>query len=1018
MPDPAPDPSPTSPPLLERVACAIYPPLAEFEITAWLTDEPAPFSARKSGLEKSLRVGDAWAEKLFACAWFRFRVKVPNGQPRSIPLVARIDLNGEACIVDDAGTPLRGLTCVHSIFDRSLGTPAKTVFRLPDDFVREGFCEFWADAGLNDLFGSVSRQGRIDFAELCSCREDLRALYYDLEIVTDLQRLLPPGDPSRFAIATVLAEVDAALRTLDPTAVAAAREKLQPLLRSGSSPSSLQVSAIGHAHLDLAWLWPIRETIRKGARTFATALYNLERYPNYIFGMSQPQLFAWMQSHYPALYKKVEAAVRAGRIELLGSMWVEPDCNLPSGESLVRQVLHGARYFQSEFGHDPRFCWQPDVFGYNAQLPQILKKTGHDFFMTQKLSWNLVNKFPHHSFVWEGLDGSTVLAHMLPEETYNGPASPRSLDKIARNYAQRDVSQHALMAYGIGDGGGGPDGEHLERLNRTHALAHLPSARPRRVADFFTAWSKDAAKFPRWQGELYLERHQGTFTTQALAKKFNRQAEILLRDVELALVLCTQVTTPPDFRGRLDEIWKEILLYQFHDILPGSSIKRVYDEAYPRYQALLTELETMASGLWRSVASHVATSAEYLVFNSLPGPRTEWLKVDGQWRCVRVPGLGWAPLQPATSNEPVPASVAATAHLVENELLAIRFAESGAIASIRSKQNGREFAAAGEHLNVFSVYRDQGDAWDFPADYQATLLAGLKLASAIPFREGPRAGVTQRWHFRASTIVQRISLCAGSAHLEFETEINWQEPETMLRVRFPVAVESETARFEIPYGSVRRSTRDVSSWDRAQFEVPAHQWVDLSEPTHGVALLNDCKYGFRIKGNAIDMNLVRSVPHPGTPLINKDDRSDQARAIHYTDQGLHRFRYALWPHAGPNTEGDLTEAARRFNMPLRVVPRQTAVNPTLRESGSAIVVDSNSIDLAAVKPAEVGPGYALRLVNVESREVGVSIRLHTIPRRAFESDLRENQQRVLCIQPDGSLHLEFGPFEVKTILLC
>jgi alpha-mannosidase len=1005
--------------LTNRVVHAIYPPIGTFEITAWTTPEPVPFSRRTSGKEKTLRAGERWAEQLFDCAWFRFRATVPSDHSASPALlVARIDINGEACIVDSQGTPLRGLTCVHSVFDRSLGTPGKTIFKVPPEFVHHGVCELWADAGLNDLFGSVPRQGRIEFAQLCLCREDLRALHYDLEVITELHQLLPADDALAVEIAVTLAEVDAALIQLTPDMVRSARRTIEPLLRHGADASALQVSAIGHAHLDLAWLWPIRETIRKGARTFATALYNLDQYPEYVFGMSQPQLFAWMQAHYPALYGKIKSAVHSGRIELLGSMWVEPDCNLPSGESLVRQILHGAAYFQAEFGYDPRFCWQPDVFGYNAQLPQILKKSGHDFFMTQKLSWNLVNKFPHHSFVWEGLDGSTVLAHMLPEETYNGPAAPRSLAKIACNYAQRDGSRHALMVYGIGDGGGGPDAEHLERLRRERSLASLPSARPRRADDFFADWAQDAANFPRWRGELYLERHQGTFTTQALAKKYNRQAEISLREVELALVLCTQFDAEAGLaQGHLDGIWKEILLYQFHDILPGSSIKRVYDEAYPRYRALLAELEAMASGLWTSLAARIATSADYVVFNSLPGLRSEWLNIGGRWCFVNIPGAGWAPVAARKDLDPLPSNVSFSANVLENDRLSVRFSDAGEIISIQSKGSGREFVPAGEALNLFSVYDDKGDAWDFPPDYRATPSRPLTLISATPFRDGPRAGVIQLRKLGASTLQQRISLCAGSAQLEFETEVYWQEAETMLRVRFPVEVESDTARFEVPYGSVQRSTRDVSSWEKAQIEVPAHQWVDLSASSHGVALLNDCKYGFRVKGGSIEMNVLRSVPHPGTPLINKDDHSDRARATHYTDQGAHSFRYAIWPHEGFATEGDLTAAARRFNIPLRVVQRPASHHPTLPESVSVIHLDSTAIDLAAVKPAERGSGYVLRLANVENRAITASIRPQIVPNSALLCDLREIEQASLSLRPDGSFDLRFTPFEVKTVWL-
>lgn len=1006
-------PAPSHAALLARISAAVYPAVADLAITAWRTPEPVPYAQRTRGEQIELQAGTRWADRLFDCAWMRFRGTIPSHSTR--PLALRIDVNGELCLVDSHGTPVRGLTCVHSVFDRSLGTPAKTIYRLPPALARPGEFEIWADAGFNDLFGSAQGEGRIAFAQLVECRDDVRALLYDVEVVSELSTVLPPEEPLAQAMATALQQIEAELEEFSAENVVAAREHLATFLRAESTESRLRVSAIGHAHLDLAWLWPIRETIRKGARTFATALYNARQYPEYSFGVSQPQLFAWMHEHHPALFAEIKAAVASHRIELLGTMWVEPDCNLPSGESLVRQILHGERYFREEFGHVPRFCWQPDVFGYNAQLPQILKKSGHEFFMTQKLSWNLVNKFPHHSFVWEGIDGSSVLAHMLPEETYNGPAAPRSLAKIAGNYAQRDVSDQALMVYGIGDGGGGPDAEHLERLRRERSLAGLPSVQLRPVAEFFERWAVDAAKFPRWKGELYLERHQGTFTTQAAVKKFNRQAEILLREVELASVLCQQLPTKPTIAARLDAIWKEVLLYQFHDILPGSSIKRVYDEVAPRYRALLRELEEIAATLWASLAEQITSVSGSIAFNPLPWPRTEWLKVQDQWHHVQVPSVGWTSLAPSAATG-IP-TCTSTKDRLENDQLRVVFTPDGLIASIQRKASGREFVAQGEVANALCVYVDKGDAWDFPSDYREQPTRTPSLVSSTPFQDGPKAGVIQRWRCGNSTLQQRISITAGSPQLEFETTVAWQESEAMLRVNFPVAVTSDTARYEIPYGRVRRSTRNDTSWEKAQIEVPAHQWVDLSESSHGVALLNDCKYGFRIKGHTIEMNLIRSVPHPGTPLINKDDRSAAARATHYTDQGEHVFRYALWPHEGALSEGHLTEAARQFNTPLRITagPRR---NGALPATASALTFDSGSLDLAAMKPAEAGTGWVVRLVNTEEREFTASVRPRITPTQASSCDLCERNGQSLEVAPDGSIALRFAPFEVKTLRFC
>ena len=1001
----------------EQVAARIYERVAPFEMTAWLTREPVSFQERTRGRKLSLKPGDRWGEALFDCAWFRFFTVVPEGAQGK--LVARIDINGELSIVDGQGEPVRGLTCKKSDFERSLGTPTKTIYVLPEQSQKPGPLELWAEAGFNDLFGKISGEGKIEFAEVCLCREDIRALFYDLESLSDLVAGLPPQDPLRNAVLEAAAKAERNLDAFAPESVAIARTILTPLFAPSAAPSALKVSAIGHAHLDLAWLWPIRETIRKGARTFATALYNIERYPEYIFGCSQPQLFDWTKQHYPALYARVKEAVRAGRIEPLGTFWVEPDCNIPCGESFVRQVLFGTRFFKDEFGIVPRFCWEPDAFGYNGQLPQILKKSGSDFFVTQKLSWSVINRFPHHSFEWEGIDGTTILAHMLPEETYNGPAAPHSLRKISDEYAQKEVSNHALMVFGIGDGGGGPDAEHIERLRRARHLADLPAVEQRPVAEFLKLWADAAGAFPHWTGELYLERHQGTLTTQALNKRNNRLCEIGLRELEWAAVLAERFAGIPYPADELDLLWKEVLLFQFHDILPGSSIKRVYDECNARYALMLEKMETLIDERYRALAALVQSNASHLVFNSLPWARSAWLQVDGQWRFVKTPGMGYAELP-----EPIEMTgLLAEDNRIENERLAIEFADDGSLASVFDKECRRETLANGERGNDFVVFEDTGDAWDFAINYEEKDVwiylrqtpERPSLESRRTYVDGPRAIVEQTYRYRSSKIHQRVILELGMPHLTFETRVNWAEPKSMLRVRFPVAVNAPSARFEIPFGSITRSTGEETLIDKAQIEVAGHQWVDLSQSDFGVALLNDCKYGFRVKGHTLDMNCLRSVPHPGAPLISKGDLSDTD--VHeYTDLGEHRFRYALLPHAGKMSESELTRAARAFNVPMRVVPH--GLNPAAQLPGefSWIRVDNPSVELPAIKRAEDGRGWIVRLLNTTPADQEVVIWLPAPVQSLVETDLAEAHSAITYpVGEDRSIRLTMTRFEIKTI---
>ena len=1003
--------------LVEEVGRRIYHSIADLEISAWRTPEPLPFESRFSGEELHLRPGDRWGERLFDCAWFRFATQIPKGTEGE--LVARIDINGELFIADRDGNPVRGLTCKKSVFDQRLGTPSKTIFLVPESAIRNGYLELWADAAFNDLFGSLPDEGRIETAEICVCRNDIRSLYYDLEVLVDYALGLGAGDPERDRATMAVSKVAHLLCDYDAGSIAKARKCLQSLFRFPRVSDALNVSAVGHAHLDLAWLWPIRETIRKGARTFATALYNLERYPEYVFGASQPQLFAWMKEAYPVLYARIKKAVETGRIELQGTFWVEPDCNIPSGESFVRQVLHGSKFFRDEFGLVPRFCWQPDVFGYNGQLPQILKKSGHEYFMTQKLSWNVVNRFPYHSFVWKGIDGSAILTHMLAEETYNSPAAPHSLQKIAGEYAQRDVSRHALMVYGIGDGGGGPDAEHIERLRRAKRLSGLPLVESRSAAEFFRLWAADASNFPCWEGELYLERHQGTLTTQALTKRNNRLCELGLRELEWVGFLAEALAgiTYPD--AELDSLWKEVLLYQFHDILPGSSIKRVYDECNARQAIILKNIDSLTRDRYNALCGFVGSKESHVVFNSLPWARKEWLKVDNQWHTVTVPGMGYAPLDAGSGSR----DVAVESDILENERLRVVFAEDGRLASIYDKLVQREVLAAGTPGNDLVIYEDVGDAWDFATDIENKDLRVYlrqnpdrpRLTSRSSFRDGPCGIVKQTFRYGSSTITQEIVLKLDEDTLEFRTRVEWNEPRKMLRVRFPVSVYSTHARFEIPFGSISRSTLDESLVEQAHIEVPAQQWVDLSDDNYGVSLFNDCKYGFRVKGNTLDMCLLRSVPHPGNALIGKDDESRIEASSEFTDLGQHRFCYAIKPHPGKLSEAEIVRCARGFNIPLMVMSRPKTATGSLPATASWIRLANPSVEIAAIKRAENGMGWIIRLINVMPTVQQTRLEFALPVSAIEETDLAE--------QPIGShgssqqalpALVSMAPFEIKT----
>ncbi|MCC3373990.1 alpha-mannosidase [Cohnella sp. REN36] len=999
--------------LLGRLNEQIYIPLEDLSVTAWVTKEPVPYAERTTGRETALKPGDRWGE-LWDCAWFRFRGRVP-AQAAGAKVVLLIDVNGEVCLVDEAGTPAQGLTNINSEFDYTLGLPGKRVVDVSASAAGGEEIDLWGDAGCNDLFGHY-RSGTLKEACIAICREEVRQLYYDAEVLLETAERLPAGSARQVQAYQALYEASLHLTDFGDERVAEARRLLAGPLAKRGGDAALTISAIGHAHIDLAWLWPIRETIRKGARTFSTALRMMERYPEYVFGASQPQLYQWMKTHYPKLYDQVKARVSEGRWELQGAMWVESDTNVPTGEALVRQVLYGKRFFQEEFGQEMKSLWMPDVFGYSASLPQILKRSGVDYMMTQKLSWSVYNRHPHHTFQWEGIDGSRVLTHMPPEDTYNSPAAPRSLAKAEENYADKNVSDRCLMLFGIGDGGGGPGEEHLERLRREKDLLGLPPVEQESSAKFFERLAEGTERYPSWRGELYLEKHQGTLTSQARNKRFNRKLEKALRELEFAAVLAGLETGYDYPAEALEEIWKEVLLYQFHDILPGSSIKRVYDESLERYAALLAEVEERIADIYGAIAARrrddgAEGGSRTFVFNSLPWEREEWLQAAGEWRRVRVPAMGYARLdeaeQPVSgegSAAPAPRA-SAEARKLENELLEVAFGEEGAIVSIRDKAARREVLAPGGKGNALRVYDDRGDAWDFRQDYRQTGgSAAPELIETTAFADGPRAGFVHRYRYGGSELTQRVILTQGSRRLDFETTVDWREDDKMLRTSFPLDIRSDSASCEIQFGYLNRPTHRNTSWDYAKDEICAHQWIDMSEPDYGVALLNDCKYGHRAEGGTLDLNLLRSPSYP-------DPEADRAE---------HTFTYSLYPHPGDLVAADVYKRGYELNVPLRTataaVGSETASSSRTDVAYTLLQADHPNVMIEAVKRAEDGEDLIVRLYETAGSRLRTTLHAGFDTAQVWEADLMEAKTEQL--HPAGrAVALSFAPFEIKTLRL-
>jgi len=980
----------------------IYTKAAELEISAWRTAEPMPFEKRMKGKRLKLKAGDSWG-KLFDCAWFNFKGKVPK-ELAGFKVVLLLDINGEMCVVDAKGEPARGLTNVSSDYDYSLGTPGKRVLPVADPAKGGETIDVWADAGCNDLFGNVRDDGKIRDARIAVCDEQMRLLYYDFEVLHGLAKELGANSARGAQAFEALDKAAKTLREFTAEEAEAARKILAPELAKKNGDVAMKISAIGHSHLDLGWLWPIRETIRKGARTFATALANMELYPDYVFGASQAQLFQWMKDRYPGLYKRVKRKVAEGRFEVQGGMWVEADTNMIGGEAMVRQFLYGKKFFQDEFGVEVRHLWLPDVFGYSGALPQIMKKCGVDIFMTQKLSWSLVNKFPHHSFAWKGIDGSSVLAHMLPEDNYNSPALPWSLAKNEKNNQDKCVSDKSLMLFGIGDGGGGPAEEHLERLSRIKNLAGLPTCVQEPAEKFFKKWSSDAAKFPEWIGELYLERHQGTLTTQAANKRFNRKLELALRELEWTAAMASALGGAKYPAAKIETIWKEVLLYQFHDILPGSSIKRVYDESKARYAEMLKEIESLTKDARAALAKGAKGR---LLFNSLSWTRSEWVKAGAGWEKIEIPALGFTAV--GASAKAKSFAVSASKRKLENELLKVEFAADGTVSSVWDKELGREaMAGAG---NALDVYYDDGDAWDFAMDYANRKPARMKLEASEARTEGPFAILEQSYSIGHSTLKQTIKLSSGSKLLEFSTKATWREKNSMLRTSFPVDVFAENANFEVQFGHISRPTHTNTSWDMAKDEVAAHKWADISQRDYGVALLNDCKYGHKVKGRTLDLDLIRSLPHPGTVTFIEKGLKPGEPNHKYGDQCDHEFSYALLPHKGDHVEGGVVRAAYEFNVKPGEI--KASGDGSCQEL-STVSVDSPAVVVEAVKASEDGKAVVVRLYEATRASVKTKLSFGFQAASVEETNMLEEAEGKLKLQ-NGSVELDFKPFEIKTV---
>jgi len=1000
---------------------------AEF---AW-SSEPVPFE-NASFLEYEIIDIDTKWGSIFDCAWFHFKGEVPE-RWKGKEVVALIDVGGEACIFDENGSPVKGLT------NKKLGwtlepSVIKKRYYLYDEAEGGEQVELMVDAGANNILGVENvltyeslEDGVFNQADLALFDRKGYELYIDFDILLQLLEELEPYSRHRKVLIYILNEVVNHYGSGTPENVQKCIDLLEPEFNKPANASSLNAIAIGHAHIDIAWLWPLRETVRKAGRTFATALYFIDRYPDYKFGASQPHLYKMVKDAYPLLFERIQKAVKDGRWECQGAMYVEADCNLPSGESLVRQFWYGKKFYREYFGVEVDNLWLPDVFGYSAALPQLMKKSDVTYFMTQKISWNQFNKFPHHTFMWEGIDGTEVFTHFLTPNNYRSDCGAKDLKNLERLNTDSNRTEYALFLYGAGDGGGGPSEELIRKIQRARDMEDLPKVKMAFAQEYFEKSAEFNRDLQRWVGELYLELHRGTLTTHALIKKMNRHLEFLFRSVEKLYALYAPDQYPHDV---LDECWEDLLLNQFHDIIPGTSIQRVNQECLDQYydiESKLIHLESEGRKLQVKSADYPTGEGILIIENDLSWERSEVFSTElkGNFAdlegrpipCQRgedgltylglsgIPSMGWKAIRCLDEDfvfeksEMLDGSVENTYFILEIDHT------SGVIQRLYDKENKREVIAYGSQANEFKLYEDipnLWDAWDVDAFYEEVAPSSPRFLGIKRKEAGPvLSSLTLEFEDEHYAIEQRIILYQDSRRIDFETKVDWHENNRMLRVEFPVNVRSAQASFEIQYGHVFRNTHENTSWDMAQFEVVAHKWADISQPNYGVGIINDCKYGHKIKGNVISLNLLRS---PKTPDPDSDMHELQ-------------FTYALYPHAGTMVRSDLIRQAYQLNIPINQIRPLVKSGAEGHSSWSFVEVSADNVIIEVVKKSELHDGTLIRAYEAKGFDVKAEFTFGRNFQYAKLVNLMERELGDLEITDSSRISLSFKPFEIHTFVV-
>ena len=1016
--------------LLEEIGENRYRNLVPIEEFDWYEDDGVVGNRAPKG--NSVKVGQGFRSKGYdKYNWLCTKISIPEsfGDENvlgifdfGVPMGTGNNSNFESLLYVN-GKPYQGVDGNH-----------KEVFFNIKETGRELELSFRIWSGLNG--GGRPREmtmsiDRAEFGVLDTAADDF---YYLAMTALETHELLDENNEYKSYILNQLVE---AFRLVDFTnkkseayykSLQTALDYLRDRLKGQGKPG-VNVTMLGHTHIDVAWLWRLRHTREKTARSFSTVNRLMEKYPEYVFIQTQPQLYDYLKEDYPDIYAHIKRRVAEGRWEPSGAMWVECDCNLASGESIIRQILVGKNFFKKEFDYESEFLWLPDVFGYSWALPQILKKSGVNTFMTTKISWNDTNRLPYDTFIWRGMDGSEVTTHFVTTTelndvtyTYNGESRPYAIKGVWDNYRNKDLNRDLLISYGFGDGGGGPTREMIKYIEAAKLMPGIPNVETGRATEYFRKLNETIKEnpyngyLPIWDGELYLEFHRGTYTSQGYNKKMNRFMEYKLREEEMLSVFAEKLFDKPYNREEFLKAWKIVLCEQFHDILPGSSIHEVYEDSHEEYERALKYIENATKAAKASFVTEKENA--FTLFNQANWERDSIVKVPsgaetyeytdsegntlsshrcGEKDLVYVKGL--KPLAFTTITRTAKVENVAEEfeeNTVETPYYIVSWDNKGRLVRLYDKGADREVIPEGKFANVFQIFEDKPrcfDAWELESTIDLKKEEIPCDGNIIKTKNELGYFIHFTYNYNNSKIMQTLCLYNDKRRMDFKTVVDWKESQKILKTAFSVDIRGVFARYDVQEGNIVRPITRNTSWEAAKFEVVAHKWADLSETGYGVALLNDCKYGYDIKEDTMRLSLLKSATDPD----------------YSADYGTHEFTYSLYPHKEEWYNSGLEEEAFDLNSPVVVLDGASALG-----NESLISFDAKNIVLDAFKKAENEEAYVLRFHEYTGRRGKINLKTGLKFDSWCEADLMENP---LGEWKQTAMEMEVKPYEIKTIML-